>query len=139
MKRQRKRIKGEVGLETPSGFKRKADEIRDSFGRLVQSFPTDAQLISVAREFDTWHYKATQESSAVSQIFTSGEIDKWLRRYASEYDRLTKSNPKKTTSAPRPLDIITPEKPPKTSPWVWAIVAASAAVSVYTVYRMREQ
>jgi hypothetical protein len=128
----------EIGIETPSGFRRKADEIRNSWERLVASFPDDTQVKDIAREFETWHYQATKESSSLSQMFSSGELEKWQRRYATEYDRLTKANPSITTSAPRPTDIIPPDPPTKISPWVWAILAASGSIVVYSVYKMRE-
>lgn len=109
----------DVGLETPSGFRRKADELRNSWGRLVESFPADKTLLGTAREFEDWHYKATKESSALAQMFGTSELEKWVRRYADEYARLTKANPKVETTAPKPETILPEES--HLSPWFWPI------------------
>lgn len=134
----KRRRKAEIGVETPSGFIRKADELRISFGRLVESFPNDKDLISIAREFETWHYNATKEASPLSQMLAGDELEKWQRRYSTEYSRLTTANPKTKTTAPNPIDIVEPAKTANMSPLFWAVIAGSVAVGLYSVAKIRE-
>lgn len=110
-------------IETPASVQRKLDALRNAFAQLVETFSTDKQLIAIAREYDTWHYKASE--SLLSKIFVSSiaaEYESWQRRYIEQYRRLVGENPGTKTIAPSPDVII---EPSKTSPWLWVAIGAT--------------
>ena len=125
--------KNEIGIETPSGTKRKADELRESFAKLVASYPDDKTVIETAREYDKFHYQITQETTPLGQIFATDELEKWQRRYATEYSRLIAGNPEVTTSAPKPTDITPPKQ---TNSFFWVAVVIAGTATLYTIYKV---
>lgn len=121
-----------IAIETPDSVQRKIDFLRESFSQLVASFPDDKTLLEISRQYDTWHYNAS--NSLLSKLFVSSlasEYEQWQKRYSAEYLRLTGKNPEVDTAAPKP-EIVMNEEKQKSSPWIWAIVAGSIGIVTAT-------
>lgn len=121
---------------TTERARRQIDELGRSWSALRDSFPGNEYIESEIAAWVSWANKVITESLDDWIIGNlDDELGKWKLRYKKAYEQAVKENPEVKPTAPLP-EVVIAKVATKTSPWVWAIVAASGAIGIYSIYKM---
>jgi hypothetical protein len=130
---------GILGIETPASIKRKVLDLQNSWQRLAESYPKDKFIQAELQAYNAWADDVN--SSVLNRLFASSiapKYDSWVQRYKDAFEKAKKTSPEIDPTAPDPGTLTAPVPPARTSPWVWAVIAGSVAVGLYSVYKIRE-
>lgn len=138
-RRRRKDEAGILGIETPASIKRKVLDLQNSWKRLSESYPKDKFIQQELQAYNAWADDVN--SSVFNRLFASSiapKYDSWVVRYKDAFEKAKAADPSVKPTAPDPETLTAPVPPARTSPWVWAVIAGSVAVGLYSVYKIRE-
>lgn len=138
VKRRKDEI-GVFGIETPASIKRKVLDLLNSWQRLAKSYPNNKLIRDELAAYKAWADDVN--ASVLNRLFASSiapKYDSWLVRYKDAFEKAKAADPNVSPIAPEPGTLTAPVASARTSPWVWAVLAGSVAIGLYSVYKIRE-